>query len=101
MALTIVMCPGTVGIVMSGVHLSLAVICCRFAIPVSSCHFHTLMPLRIFLLFTTVMEQNFLTQFLQNNGILQQQNSKKATEEWQRNGGNQAQVCVVDLAYIN
>ena len=38
---------------------------CHFAVPVSHCRFRTLLPLllplRIFLLFTAVMEQNFLT----------------------------------------
>jgi len=44
----------------------------------------------IFLLFTAVTERNFLTYFLQNNGILQRQKGETATEERQRNGGNQA-----------
>jgi len=44
----------------------------------------------LFLLFTAVTEWNFLTKFLQNNGILQRQNGETATEERQRNGGNQA-----------
>ena len=35
-------------------------------------------------------ERNFLTYFLQNNGILQRQKGETATEERQRNGGNRA-----------
>jgi len=38
-----------------------------------------LLPLRIFLLFTAVTERNFITYFLQNNGILQRQNGETAT----------------------
>jgi len=34
--------------------------------------------------------------FLQNNGILQQQNGETATEERQRNGGNRALVTVLE-----
>jgi len=40
-----------------------------------------------------ISERNFLTQFLQNSGILQRQNGETATEERQRNGGNRALHC--------
>jgi len=56
---------------------------CRFAVGISRCRFRTPLPLRIFLLFTAAAVGNFLTKFLQNNGIF-------TTAERHRNCGNRA-----------
>jgi len=71
---------------------------CRFSVPVSRCRFRTPLslplplplPLRIFFAVYGCNGTEFFNVILQNNGILQRQNGETATEERQRNGGNQA-----------